>query len=99
MTIAACTIISRNYLPYARLLGDSLRKYHPDCEFYVLMVDSVDARDADETFEVINVRNLNIQNFHHLAFRYNIMELNASVKPTFLASLFAGKGVDKLLYF
>jgi hypothetical protein len=98
MRTAVCTIISRNYLPHARVLAKSLRKYHPECEFCVLMVDSPDARDGAETFEVINVRQLNLHNLQHLAFRYNILELNTNVKPTFLANLFE-RGVERLLYF
>ncbi len=85
-------------MPYARVLAESLRKYHPECEFYVLMVDGLDARDRAEPFEVINVRQLKIQNLQHLAFRYNIMELNTNVKPTFLAHLFAGGDVEALFY-
>jgi hypothetical protein len=99
MNIAVCTIISRNYLPYARVLAESLRTHHPECGFYVLMVDGVEARDKSETFEVINIAHLNLPNFRQLAFRYNQLELNTNVKPTFLAKLFAEKGLDKLLYF
>jgi hypothetical protein len=62
------------------------------------MVDTPDTRDSAETFEVVNIRQLNIDNLQHLAFRYNILELNTNVKPTFLAKLFE-KGVEKLLYF
>jgi hypothetical protein len=98
MKIAVCTIISRNYLPYARVLAESLRTHHPECEFYVLMVDGVDARDQSETFEIVNVAHLNLPNFRQLAFRYNRLELNTNVKPTFLACLFAKKGMDKLFY-
>jgi hypothetical protein len=62
------------------------------------MVDSPDERDSAETFEVVNIRQLEIDNLQRLAFRYNILELNTNVKPTFLASLFE-KGVENLLYF
>jgi hypothetical protein len=98
MGTAVCTIISRNYLPYARVLAESLQMYHPGWDFYVLMVDGVDAKDGSETFEVINVAQLNLPNLQHLAFRYNRLELNTNVKPTFLAYLFAEKRMDKLLY-
>ena len=98
MEITVCTIVSRNYLPYARVLAESLRKYHPECGFYVLMVDGSDAGDGSEIFHVVNIEDLNIQNLRHLAFRYNQLELNTNVKPTFLAHLFAKKGVQKLLY-
>jgi hypothetical protein len=97
---AACTIISRNYLPYARVLYASLQKHNPECEFYVLMVDTeYESSPSQEKFEVIRVQSLNIPQFDQVAFRYNILELNTNVKPTFMAKLFAEKALDKLLYF
>jgi hypothetical protein len=99
---AACTIISRNYLPYARVLHASLQKHNPECKFYVLMVDEEHGSPSSscpEKFEVINVQSLNIPRLEHVAFRYNILELNTNVKPSFMAMLLSQKGVEKLLYF
>ena len=39
MIRAACTIVSANYLPYARTLCDSFREFHPEYKIYVLLVD------------------------------------------------------------
>lgn len=36
---AVATIIARNYLPQARVLGDSLRRFHPDVPLSVLIID------------------------------------------------------------
>ena len=55
--LTICTIVSANYLPYARVLGASVREHHPDARFVVLLVDRVDGRfDPDnEPFELIEV--------------------------------------------
>lgn len=98
MKRAVCTIISRNYLPYARVLGESLRTQNPECEFFVLVVDDVDPADQLEPFEVINVSQLQLPNFRRLAFRYNQLELNTNVKPTFLSELLEKRDVEDLLY-
>ena len=40
--LAACTIITKNYLPYARTLANSLAKYNSNITLYVLLADRVD---------------------------------------------------------
>ena len=35
----ACTIIARNYYPFARVLADSFFVHHPDGSFTVLIID------------------------------------------------------------
>ncbi|MDR3739246.1 MAG: group 1 glycosyl transferase [Terracidiphilus sp.] len=44
------------------------------------------------------LKDLRISDFESLAFKYDIVELNTSVKPTFLKMLL-GRGVDQLIYF
>ncbi len=41
MNRGACTIISSNYLPYARTLCESYLAFHPADEFFVLLVDRI----------------------------------------------------------
>ena len=38
--VHACTIIARNYLPQARVLGESFRRQHPDGTLDVLLLDA-----------------------------------------------------------
>jgi hypothetical protein len=100
MIRAACTIVSANYLPYARTLCDSFRQFHPDYKFYVLLVDRLSSEydPSRENFELIPVETLGIPNFPAVAFQYGILELNTNVKPTFLRKIFAD-GVDQVIYF
>jgi hypothetical protein len=100
MIQAACTIVSLNYLPYARTLCDSFLTFHPDCKFYVLLVDRL-AEGFDpshEKFEVVLVEDLGIPDFQSVAFKYGILELNTNVKPTFLKKIL-DQGVDQIIYF
>lgn len=99
MTRAACTIVSLNYLPYARVLCESFVRFHPDCKFYVLLVDRLplDFVVSGEQFDLVLVEDLRIPDFESVAFKYDILELNTNVKPTFLKSLLA-LGIDQLIY-
>jgi len=100
MIRAACTIVSLNYLPFARTLCNSFLKFHPSLKFYVLLVDRLpEGFDASqERFDLLLVEDLGIPNFQSVAFKYDILELNTNVKPTFLKTLLA-RGVDELIYF
>jgi hypothetical protein len=100
MIRAACTIVSLNYLAYARTLCDSFLRFHPDFKFYVLLVDRLpeDIDLAAEPFEVLLVEDLDIPDFKAVAFKYGVVELNTNVKPTFLKKLL-GLDVDHLIYF
>src|ERR1700691_1096020 len=100
MIRAACTIVSLNYLAYARTLCNSFLNFHPDYNFYVLLVDRLpDGFDASqERFELVLVEDLGIPNFEAVAFKYGILELNTNVKPTFLKRIL-GWGVEQVIYF
>jgi hypothetical protein len=99
MVRAACTIISLNYLSYARTLCDSFLRFHPGCKFYVLLVDRLPEEfdRLSERFEIVTVEELDIRNFSSVAFKYDILELNTNVKPTFLKALLA-RNIDQLVY-
>lgn len=99
MVRAACTIVSMNYLAYARTLCDSFLRFHPGGQFFVLLVDRIPSSfdPLSERFEIIPVEDLEIADFPSLAFKYDILELNTNVKPTFLKKLLA-RNIDQLVY-
>jgi hypothetical protein len=100
MTRAACTIVSLNYLSHARTLCESFLDQHPELPFYVLVVDrpSPDVDLSRERFRPIWVEELGLPDFPSVAFKFDILELNTNVKPTFMKRLLAS-GVDELIYF
>jgi hypothetical protein len=98
MSNAVFTIVSRNYFAYARTLGDSLRASNPDVEFNVLVVDRKDPtfEERHPDWKITWVEDLGIAEFTHVAFKYDILELNTNVKPTFAKRLLAKH--DKVIY-
>lgn len=77
------SICSANYLPLARTLHASLTKHEPGAAFVLFLADEVPAALSAEAlpFEVVEARQLGIENFADMAFRYDIMEFNTAIKP------------------
>jgi len=100
MIRAGCTIISPNYLAFARTLADSYLAQHPEQSFYVLIVaDLSDATPfAEYSFKPVMLDELGIPNLRDVAMRYDILELNTNVKPTFLKHLLSKYGLDEVVY-
>lgn len=87
-TFAACTIVSRNYFAYALILRASFLKNNPGGSFHILLVDAKDPEfQVEDGVNIVWVEDLAIPNFTSYAMRYDILELNTNVKPTFLLSL------------
>lgn len=84
---AVCTIVSKNYLAYAKVLAESANRWNADIDFYLLIVDRKDEQIAIDGVNVMWVEDLPIQQFEKIAFKYNILELNTNVKPTLLLKL------------
>jgi glycosyltransferase involved in cell wall biosynthesis/SAM-dependent methyltransferase len=94
----ACTIIARNYLPYARVLAESFAEHHPDARFTTLILDS--AEDLDEPFEILTPYEIGIEpdELHRMAMIYDLTEFATAVKPWLLQTLL-DKGADAAAYF
>lgn len=97
---AACTIIAKNYLPMARVLADSWKRFHPDCPFFVLLLDSPAGffSPEDEVFQPVLTSELDIPNLNGFLFKYTVLEASTAVKPYLLNYLFRRYHIDKLLY-
>lgn len=98
---AACTIVSKNYIAYARTLCASYLKHHPDNDFFVLLVDKNNGEIdvSKELFKLITVEELPIADFKSITFRFDVLELNTNVKPAFLQYLFNQHKIYKIIYF
>lgn len=95
------TIISKNYISYARTLFNSFSKYNPGIKMFALLADKVDGYfDIEkESFEIIEADTLGIDNFGSFSFKYNIVEFNTAVKPFFFKHLFVKCNFKKVVYF
>ena len=99
-SIAACTIVSPNYLAYARTVAQSYLAQHPGHRFFVLIVAALTdpAPFADEPFEAVMLPEIGVENLQAVAMRYEILELNTNVKPTFLKFLLAHHQLSAVTY-
>ena len=94
------TIVSANYLAYVRVLADSLAKHNPG-ELRVLIVDratpEVRAAVEQSGLACIYAQDLGLDDFERLAYKYDILELNTALKPSFLKWIFA-QGFEQAIY-
>lgn len=97
----ACTIVSNNYLAYARVWALSFLEQHPDAELHVLIVDRPheDIDYDDQPFSVRFADQIDIPLFPNFSFRYSILEINTAVKPFFLERIHRDTGCASLCYF
>ncbi len=97
---AVFTIVSKNYLHFARTLMQSVKDVHPGWDRHVLLVDEVrnDFDPAAEDFIVTEVRELPLPQMNRFLFRYTILELNTAVKPWMLEYLFDTGSYDRVIY-
>jgi hypothetical protein len=97
---AACTIVSPNYLAYARTVAASYLAHHPNDRFFVLLVASLqDATPFDgEQFTAVLLSEIGLDDLPAAAMKYEILELNTNVKPTFLKHLLARYHLARLTY-
>ena len=102
MTLAACTIVAKNYLPFARVLARSFAEHHPGGRFFVLLVDRNDGhvRPEEEPFTLVEVEELtNVPELGPFLMKYTILEASTAVKPFFLELLFDRYELANLVYF
>jgi hypothetical protein len=99
----AFTICSNNYLPHAKTLGVSLLARNPEYKFVIGLVDQktpIIDYNAFHGLEIIEIGDIGIRNFEDVWKKYNIVELNTAVKPSFAKYLFEKyPNADLLLYF
>ena len=97
----AATIVSNNYIAQARVFARSFLRHNPGGKVYVAIVDVPDSAIdyGSEPFETVFACDLGIPSFHHVAFKYSILELNTAVKPAFLKHLRRTTGCSSLCYF
>ena len=98
--ILVFTVCSNNYLAQAKTLGDTLLKYNQDFKFVIGLVDrKSDSFDYSKIpYEIIEVEQIGIPYFDEMVLRYNIVELNTSVKPSYFKYLFRKIDADSIIY-
>ncbi len=78
--LAVGTVVSRNHMAYARVLADSLRRWHPELELYVLVIDH---HEGDEPFELLTLEGVS----RSWRFAHSLQEVLVLAKPILLGEL------------
>ena len=102
MTKVIFTICSNNYLAQARTLGDSVAEYNSDYKFIIFLCDRR-SKSIDYTFfephTIIEINEIGLGQFDEMVSRYNIIELNTSVKPFVFDYIFRKYPETKLVMY
>lgn len=97
------TICSVNYLSQAITLGNSLKDTNPDIEFRIYLVDRLEGREElteKVPFTLIEIEQIPIAEFEEMCLKYNVVELNTSVKPFIFDHILKTEpNVEQLVYF
>ncbi len=80
---AVFTIVSNNYLHFARTLLQSIRAVHPEFDLHCVVVDKNMniAQSLNNEFTAVALETLNLPMGNEFLFQYTILELNTAVKP------------------
>src|SRR5690348_2867356 len=99
MRFQVCTIITRNYLPQARVLYSSFRQFHPDIKFSALVFDARRG-EVDEPFDLFFLDDIGLPPGEEtrMPMLYDVTELATALKPWFFRHLLAQEPIE-LLYF
>lgn len=100
MRVAVCTIVAKNYLPFARALMSSVQRWNPELLRIVILVDRIDGHfnPANEPFETISSDELHLPSSQWFHFKYTILELSTAIKPYALEFLQHRYDLDSVIY-
>lgn len=101
MNICAFTIVAKNYIGLARILGHSLSKVNPDINFKIFVADEFPQNVKSLPDNVVisrKVLDYSSEEWTDMSFKYDLTEFCTSIKPGVFKYLFA-QGYDKVLYF
>jgi glycosyltransferase involved in cell wall biosynthesis len=95
------TSIAANYIPKARVLAHSVKKFHPDFSFHLVLCDTMpgEFRLEQEPFDsVLTLEDLGLDNPAQWTFEHTLVELSTGVKGFALEKLLAIAGCTEVLY-
>ena len=101
------TSISLNYLPKARVLASSVKQFHPDWTFHLLVSDRItnenrsiieEINPTKELFDrIVWIDALDIKIIYGSIGNHSIVEICTAVKGPFLQQL-VSEGAEKVIY-
>ncbi|MEZ6076327.1 MAG: hypothetical protein R3C56_11895 [Pirellulaceae bacterium] len=96
---ALVTVVTRNYLHYARVLAESCERWQPDMPLTVVLADSLPASHSldQHLARVLLAEQLGIDDWNRFTFKYTPFELCCALKPHAMQALFA-QGFERVVF-
>lgn len=94
------TIVAKNYIGLAMILGSSLKKYDPDVDFRIFVADERSGDMPDIPEEVLfakEVLSYSGEEWMDMSFKYDLTAFCTAIKPACFKYLI-GLGYEKLVY-
>lgn len=97
------TIVAKNYIGLAKILGLSLEKYDTDIKFYIFVADEFDKYDqhinvTENVIQAKDVTGYSEDEWTDMTFKYDLTEFCTAIKPACFQYIFR-KGYDYAIYF
>jgi len=96
------TSCTNNYLPLARVLAKSLKKFHPSFHFHLMLCDQVhDSFNIEnEDFDsIITIEDLKIPDLKRWLFKHSVVELCTAVKGLACKYILDNYQCDNVMFF
>ena len=96
------TSAAANYIPKARVLAHSIKRFHGDLQFHLVLADAVPERlrlDEEPFDSLLSLADLDIPDAERWAFKHNLVELSTAVKGPAIVKLLAMEGCSEVIYF
>lgn len=96
----AFTLCSNNYLGAAKVWVESFRKFHSDFELFIGLVDKKNGEVDYNAFgcTILVAEDVPMPSIDKMSERFNIVELNTTVKPFYLKYFFYTLNADWVIY-
>ncbi len=96
---AFVTVVTRNYLHYARVLAESCQRWQPAAPLTVVLADQLPAHVSlpQQLTHVLAADQLGIDDWNRFTFQYTPFELSCALKPFAMQALFA-QGFDQVAF-
>lgn len=102
MTPYVFTSIVTNYIPKARVLANSLKRFHPEIPFVLVLSDAIPEwldLAAEPFDEILTIEDLGIPEMRQWIFQHSIVEVSTGVKGFALLDLLSRPDCSAAIYF
>lgn len=94
------TIVAKNYIGLAQVLGESVKAHTSNVDFYIIVADEIDSSMAlpSNTLVAKSCLEMPGQQWEQMAFKYNLVEFCTSIKPFCFEFFFKQNESVKVIY-